>query len=305
MKNPTITIPDLHGMIPPLATPMHADGTLHLDGIPALVEHVLASGVHGIFTPGSQSEAYALNTDERRAVLEATLAAVNGRVPVIAGTGAITTRDAIALTRQAQRSGADAAAIVTPYFITPSQDEIYAYYADIAAAVSLPLLGYSNPGRTGGVRITPATLARLAEDIPHFIGVKDSSGDLAETAAILRACPPDFRVFVGRDTLIYGGLCYGAAGAVGLTMNVAPQFAVELYNAFQANDHALAREKQMQIAVLREGLPRFGSYPVWVKETLTLMGLPAGPARKPIQPLKDDQRVALRKFLQSAGILDM
>ncbi len=300
-----MSIPDLHGMIPPLVTPMHADGSLHLNGIPALVEHVLAGGVHGIFMPGSQSEAYALNADERRAVLDATLTAVNGRVPVIAGTGSITTHDAIALTQQAERAGANAAAIVTPFFITPSQDEIYAYYANIAAAVSLPLLGYSNPGRTGGVRITPATLARLAEDIPHFIGVKDSSGDLSETAAILRACPPDFRVFVGRDTLIYGGLCYGAAGAVGLTMNVAPHYAAGLYTAFQASDHALAREKQAQIAILREGLPRFGSYPVWVKEALTLMGLPAGPARKPIQPLNDDQRAALRTFLQSAGIIDL
>ncbi|MCD4686657.1 MAG: dihydrodipicolinate synthase family protein [Anaerolineae bacterium] len=300
-----MSIPDLHGMIPPLVTPMHADGSLHLNGIPALVEHVLAGGVHGIFMPGSQSEAYALNADERRAVLDATLTAVNGRVPVIAGTGSITTHDAIALTQQAERAGANAAAIVTPFFITPSQDEIYAYYANIAAAVSLPLLGYSNPGRTGGVRITPATLARLAEDIPHFIGVKDSSGDLSETTAILRACPPDFRVFVGRDTLIYGGLCYGAAGAVGLTMNVAPHYAADLYTAFQASDHALAREEQAQIAILREGLPRFGSYPVWVKEALTLMGLPAGPARKPIQPLNDDQRAALRTFLQSAGIIDL
>jgi 4-hydroxy-tetrahydrodipicolinate synthase len=295
---------DLHGMIPPLATPMHADGSLNLDGVPALVEHVLTGGVHGIFAPGSQGEAYALTADERLAVLEATLAAVNGRVPVIAGTGAITTRDAIAFTRQAERAGADAAAIVTPFFIAPSQDEIYAYYADIAATVSLPLLGYSNPSRTGGVRITPVTLARLAKDIPHFVGVKDSGGDLSETAAIISACPPDFRVFVGRDTLIYGGLCYGAAGAVGLTMNVAPKLATDLYAAFRAGDHALARQKQAQIAVLREGLPRFGSYPAWVKEALTLMGLPAGPTRKPIQPLSDEQRAGLRAFLQSAGMIN-
>lgn len=292
------------GMIPPIATPMHADGSLNLAAVPELVEHVLAGGVHGIFTPGSQGEAYALSAQERTAVLEAVIAAVNGRVPVIAGTGAITTRDAIVLTQQAERNGADAVSIITPFFITPTQDEIYAYYADIAAAVSIPILGYSNPGRTGSVRITPATLARLANDIPHFIGVKDSSGDLSETAAIIRACPPDFRVFVGRDTLIYGALCYGAAGAVGLTMNLAPAWTVEIYEAFQKNEHARARAAQNRVAVLREELPRFGSYPVWVKESLELMGLPAGPARRPIQPLSDEQRAGLRAMLQRIGLIN-
>jgi 4-hydroxy-tetrahydrodipicolinate synthase len=292
-----------HGMIPPLATPMNADGSLNLGGVPALVEHVLSGGVHGIFAPGSLGEAYALLADERIAVLDAVLAAVNGRVPVLAGTGAITTQNAVALSKRAEQAGADAASIVTPYFIAPSQDELYAYYADIAAAVSLPIFAYSNPSRTGGVKIAPVTLARLAQDIPHFVGVKESSGDLSETAAILRACPPDFRVFIGRDTLIYGGLCYGAAGAVGLTMNVAPQAAASLYEAFRAGDHARARECQELIAVLREGLPRFGSYPVWVKEAMNLMGLPAGPTRKPIQPLSDEQRAELRAFLESVGIL--
>jgi 4-hydroxy-tetrahydrodipicolinate synthase len=297
--NPT----DFHGMIPPIATPMHADGSLNLDAMSAMVEHVLAGGVHGIFSPGSQGEAFALNADERRAVIESVVAAVNGRVPVIAGTGAITTRDAIRFSQDAERAGADAIAAVTPFFIAPTQDEIYTYYAAIAAAVSVPVFGYSNPSRTGGLKIAPETLARLAADIPHFIGVKDSSGDLAETAAILRACPEDFRVFVGRDTLIYGGLCYGTAGAVGLTINVNPAAAVKLYDAFQAGDHAGALKHQETIAVLRNTLPRFGTYPVWVKEALNLMGVPVGPARKPVQPLSDLQRADLRAFLASVGLV--
>lgn len=292
-----------HGMIPPIATPMHADGSLNLAALPAVVEHVLAGGVHGIFTPGSQGEAYALNADERCAVIEAAVAAVNGRVPVIAGTGAITTRDAVRLSVDAQQAGADAIAAVTPFFITPTQDEIYAYYAAIAEAVTVPIFGYSNPGRTGGLKITPETLARLAADIPHFIGVKDSSGDLAEAAAIMRACPPDFRVFVGRDTLIYAALCHGVAGAVGLTMNVAPAAAVGIYDAFQAGDHAQARVHQEIIARLRTGLPRFGTYPVWVKEALELLGVPVGPARLPVQPLSAAQRAELRDFLASLELL--
>lgn len=296
-------ISHLHGVIPPLVTPMHPDGSLNLAAMPTLVEAMLDAGVHAVFTPGSQSEAYALSADERVQVIDAALEAVNGRVPVIAGTGAITTRDAIAHSQRAARAGVDALSILTPYFVTPSQDEIYAYYADIAAAVSLPILGYSNPQRAV-VKIAPATLGRLARDIPHFIGVKDSSGDVAETAAIIRACPPEFKVFVGRDTLIYPSLCIGAAGTVALTVNVAPRLAVGIYEAFQAGDHARARALQERLSVLREGLPRFGSYPVWVKEAMALQGLPAGPTRKPILPLRDDQRAELRALLVSVGLLD-
>jgi len=294
---------ELHGMIPPFVTPMHADGSLNLDAVPVLVEHVLSGGVHGIFVTGSQGEAYALSADEKAAMWDAVLSAVNGRVPVIAGTGAITTCDAVALTQRAERAGVDAATITTPYFIAPSQDELYAHYAEIAAAVSLPILGYSNPTRTGGVKIAPATLCRLAHEVPIFVGVKDSSGDLAETSAIIRACPSDFRVFVGRDTLVYGALCYGVDGAVGLTMNVAPRLAVDLYEAFQAGDHERARALQSALSTLREGLAHFGTYPVWVKEALTLMGLPAGPARRPILPLNDAQRGELQALLQSVGVL--
>lgn len=294
---------ELHGMIPPLPTPLSADGSLNLDAVPVLVEHVLAGGVHGIFVTGSQGEAYALSPDERAAVWDAVLVAVNGRVPVMVGTGAITTHDAIALTKQAERAGADAATIGTPYFITPSQAEIYTYYAEIASAVSIPMLAYSNPGRTGGIKIAPAALCRLAATFPHFVGVKESSGDLSEISAIVRSCAADFRVFAGSDALIYGALCYGADGAVGMSINLAPALAVGIYDAFQAGDHTRARELQARMSTLREGLARFGTYPVWVKEALTLMGLPAGPARRPILPLNDEQRAGLRTVLENAGIL--
>lgn len=294
---------ELQGMIPPLPTPLHADGSLNLDAVPTLVEHVLAGGVHGIFATGSQGEAYALAPDERAAVWDAVLTAVNGRVPVLVGTGAITTRDAIALTRQAERAGADAATIGTPYFITPSQEEIYTYYADIASAVSMSILGYSNPGRTGGIKIAAETLCRLAAAFPHFVGVKESSGDLSEITAIIGTTAADFRVFAGSDKLIYGALCAGADGAVGMSINLAPALAVSIYDAFQAGDHTRARELQAKLSALREGLAQFGTYPVWVKEALNLMGLPAGPARRPVLPLDDKQRAGLRTVLQNAAIL--
>lgn len=290
------------GVIPALATPMRADGSLDLAGVAPLVEFVLSHGVHGIFTLGSQGEAFALSADEKRQVLEAVIEAAGGRVPVIAGSGAITTRDAIALSQQAEQAGADALSIVTPYYLSPSQAELYAHYAAIAEAVSIPILAYSNPQRTGGVRLAPGTLARLAAAYPHVIGVKDSSGDLAEMSAIVRACPPDFRVFVGREQIFYGALCYGAVGAVALAANVVPGLAVSIYDAFQAGDHARARALQEQFSAFREALGAVGSYPAPVKEALALMGLPAGPARRPILPLDDAQREGLAALLETTGV---
>ena len=292
----------LRGVIPPLATPLHNDGSLNLAAIAPLVEYVLAAGVHGVFATGSQGEAFALTADERRQVLDAVLDAVNGRVPVMAGTGAITTRDAVALSRAAEAAGADCLSVITPYFITPTQDELYAHYAEIAAAVSIPVLAYSNPGRTGGVRLAPETQARLAAEFPNIVGVKDSSGDLSETAALIRACPPDFRVFVGRDSLLYAGLCYGAVGAVAMTANVVPELLVGVYEAFCAGDHARARALQDQVTLLREALPGIGgSYPAPVKAALELLGVPVGPPRRPIRPLNDAQRERLRAVLRQVG----
>jgi 4-hydroxy-tetrahydrodipicolinate synthase len=293
---------ELHGVIPPLATPLHADGSLNLDVIPALVEHVVGAGVHGILALGSQGEAFALSADERAAVLDAILAAVNGRVPVIAGTGAITTRETITLTQQAQRAGADAVAIVTPFYIAPSQDELYAHYAEVAAAVPIPILGYSNPARTGGLRLQPETLGRLAHDIKQFIGVKDSGGDLGETSAIVRACPADFRVLVGTDALIVDALGCGADGAIGLSMNVAPALAVGVYDAYQAGDYPRARELQRRFTALRSGLIGLASYPAPVKAALDMLGIPVGPPRKPIQPVSASRQKELRGLLHAVGL---
>ncbi len=294
-------ISQLRGIIPPLATPLHDDGTLNTGAIAALVEHVLAAGVHAVFATGSQGEAFALSAGEKRQVLDATLAAVNGRVPVMAGTGAITTRDAVALSRAAESAGADCLSVITPYFVTPTQDELYAHFAEVASAVSIPVLAYSNPSRTGGVRLTAETLARLAADCPNIVGVKDSGGDLAETAAMIRACPPGFRVFVGRDSLLYGGLCYGAVGTVALSANLVPELFVGVYEAFGAGDHARARALQDRITLLREALPGVGSYPAPVKAGLALLGVPVGPPRRPILPLNAAQIERLHALLRQVG----
>lgn len=192
--------------------------------------------------------------------------------------------------------------MLTPFFITPTQGELVGYFSDVAAAVTLPVLGYSNPSRTGGVTILPETLAQLAAAIPHFIGVKESSGDIAQTGAILRICPPDFRVFVGNDSQVLAGLSYGAAGAVGLTANVIPDLMVGIYDSFAAGDLDAARTFQQRVAIFREGRSGLGSYPGQVKAALEIMGLPVGPPRLPIRPASDVQRAGLRALLERVGV---
>lgn len=215
----------LEGIVVATITPMNADESIDEAGIRTVVRHLIEKRVHGLFPGGSQGEFYALTVEERKRVLEIARDAAADDVFVVAHVGAITTHEAVALARHAERAGADAVAAVTPFFINPSQDELYRYFADICAATALPVLAYDNVGRTH-VALNTSTVARLAHEIDNFVGIKDSSGDLTQLAEHIRLCPSTFRAFIGRDSLIFGALLYGAAGAVAATANVAPELAV-------------------------------------------------------------------------------
>src|SRR6266581_5244973 len=209
-----------HGIIPPVATPMQANEDLDLPRLKWFLDHLIGAGVHGVFVLGTNSEFYALDEREKQEVIATTVAHVNKRVPVYAGTGAETTREVIRLTKMAEREGADGVSIITPYFISPSQQEIYDHYRRIAEATKLPVILYNNPGTCGGVKIEPETVARLAE-IPNILAAKDSSGDLQNTNEYIRVVPERFAVLQGRDTLIFPSLLFGAKGAVPASGNIA------------------------------------------------------------------------------------
>src|SRR5438034_8861125 len=206
----------IHGIIPPVATPMQANEDLDLPRLRWFLDHLIAHGVHGVFVLGTNSEFYALDEREKQEVIAATVAHVNKRVPVYAGTGAETTREVVRTTKMAEREGADGVSIITPYFVSPTQKEIADHYRRIAENTSLPVLLYNNPGTCGGVKIDVDTVARLAE-VTNIVGVKDSSGDLQNTKEYVRVVPERFSVLAGRDTLIYPSLMCGARGAVPAT----------------------------------------------------------------------------------------
>jgi len=291
----------IHGIIPPVATPMRANEDLDLPRLEWFLDQLIAGGVHGLFVLGTNSEFYALDEREKQEVMATAVAHVRGRVPVFAGTGAETTREAVRLTKMAEREGVDGVSVITPYFVNPTQQEIADHYRRLAESTSLPVVLYNNPSTCGGVKIGVDTIARLAQ-VPNILAVKDSSGDLQNTNEYLRVVPDRFAVLQGRDTLIYPSLVCGARGAVPATANIAPALCVEIYEAVRRDDQPAALAAQRRLNPVRLGL-NLGTAPGGVKAALALLGRSLGPSRSPVAPLAPDNQQKMRAVLEQAGLM--
>jgi 4-hydroxy-tetrahydrodipicolinate synthase len=291
----------VRGIIPPVATPMQANEDLDLPRLRWFLDHLISEGVHGLFVLGTNSEFYALDEREKQEVVATAVAHVRGRVPVYAGTGAESTREVIRLTRMAEREGADGVSVITPYFISPTQQELYDHYRRIAESTALPVILYNNPATCGGLKLDVDTVARLAE-IPNIVAIKDSSGDLQNTLEYIRVVPETFAVLQGRDTIIYPSLLFGARGAIPASANIAPALCAEIFNAFERGDHAAAKAAQLRLNPARLSLA-LSTHPGGVKAALALLGRPLGPCRSPIAPLSPERQEKMRKALQQAGLL--
>lgn len=291
---------EIKGIVVPVVTPFNrGDEEINESGLRRIVNYLIENGVHGLFPSGSQGELFSLSTDEKKRTMDIVIEEANGRVFVMPSTGAVTTRESIELTRYAEKAGADAVSVITPYFIKPSNEELRAHYLRIAESVSIPVLAYNNPDRTN-LPLAPSVVAAVAKEAKNFVGVKDSSGDLTNTLGYIEMCPPDFRTFMGRDTMIYAGLCCGCVGAVAATANVAPDIVMGIYNSFLAGDHEKAKEYQRKLSPLRRAFS-LGTFPVVVKDAMELMGLPAGPCRAPITSLTGKPREELIAILRAMG----
>ncbi len=288
------------GIIPAMVTPLTVDDKINEPALRKLTNYLIQGGVHGVFAVGSQGEFWALSAEEKQRVWAVVVEETNKRVPVYAGTAAITTRETITLTRLAEKVGVDAVSILTPFYVAPSDAELYDHYRAIAESTCLPVMLYTNQARTG-VKISPALLARLAK-IENIVGIKDSSGDLEQTAEYIRVSPSDFAILMGRDTLIFAGLVYSAKGAIAATANVVPALVVSIYERFKAGDLEGAQRAQAALAPLRLAFS-WGTFPVVIKEALDLIGMEGGPARAPVGPLSSEQRERLRGVLRDMGLL--
>ncbi len=291
----------VRGIIPAMVTPFDKDGKLNLPALRKLTDHLIDAGVHGLFAVGGQGEFWALDAEEKKKVIETVVDETRGRVPVYAGTGAETTWETIKLTQMAEAAGADAVSIITPYYVAPSQDEMLEHYKMVAKATKLPVLIYNNPPRTGN-NVSPATMEK-ASKVENIVGVKDSGGDMTQACEYIRRTNKDFAVLMGRDTMIFAGLCVGAKGSITATANVAPRLVVEIFEAFVAGDMARAIKGQEQLAPLRLAF-ELGTFPVVIKEGLELIGIEAGPTRMPVGPMKPDKREELKKVLIDMGLVN-
>ena len=290
------------GIIPAMVTPLDDQGRINEGALRKLTNHLIDGGVHGLFPVGSQGEFFSLIFEQKKEAIRIVVDETRDRVPVYAGTGAVTTREAIETTKMAQDLGVSAVSAITPFFLVPSQRELIAHYTAIAKACpNLPILLYSNPDRTQ-VPFPTSTVLELAA-VENIVGIKDSSGDMSLTAEYIRLTRGmDFHVLMGRDTLIYAALCYGAKGSICATGNVDPRVPVEIYEAFLAGDHRRALEAQYRLAPLRIAFG-LGTFPVVIKEALNMIGIEAGPAVPPVGPMTRENREKLRKTLVEMGLI--
>lgn len=291
------------GIVVPIVTPVTADGKFNEAAYRDLIEYLAENGIHGVFPFGTTGEFYAHDLGFYEEVLRVTKDAVKDRMDIYAGANDITTKGAANIAKAVERvGGIDALSVLTPMFVSQTQYEVYEYYREIASETSLPIIIYNNKPKTN-VTVEPVTVAKLAE-IDNIIGVKDSTGDMTNTEEYLRLTRgmKGFHVMMGRDTLIYAALCYGASGAIASCANVAPRIAVDIYERFQAGDAAGALDAQFRLSALRIAT-NMGTFPVTLKEALKLIGHDCGDCVKPIQPLSDEQRAKLRAVLVDMGLI--
>ncbi|NUU03611.1 4-hydroxy-tetrahydrodipicolinate synthase [Herbaspirillum robiniae] len=282
------------GIVPALITPMTRDEELDEAGLRTLVDRLIDSGVHGLFVLGTNGEFISLSEQEKLRVARIAVEQSRGRVPVIAGTGAYATREVVELNKKMQDQGVDAVSVITPYFNGATQPELFKHYERIAQSTSLPVMLYTIPAKTG-ITLNIDTVRRLSE-IPNIRGIKDSGGDFDRLVQLIGLRRDDFAVFTGTDSMILWTLMAGGDGAVAATTNAVPSVVMSIWNNFQKGDIAAARKSQEALRALRDAFA-LGTLPVVLKTAADILGMPAGPARSPVQPLDDAAREKLLKAL--------
>ena len=291
---------EIKGIIPPVVTPMNpADESVNIPELRNQIERQIAGGVHGIFPFGTNGEAFILSMKEKEEILEATVDQVRGRIPVYAGTGCISTRDTVYLSKRAEEMGADVLSIITPSFALASQKELYDHYCEVASHVNIPIVLYNIPARTGN-KLLPETVAKLAKDVDVILGAKDSSGDLENLKAYIaltRDIGKDFAVLAGNDGNILPCLKAGGAGGVAGRANLWPKTIASIYDCFLAGDLKKAQAAQDAVAILQRVF-KYGNPNTVIKKAVALMGYPVGDCRKPFNYLCDEGIAELKAVLK-------
>lgn len=282
-----------------LVTPMAVDGTLDFDALTRLIDFHIEQGTDALVIVGTTGESATLDTDEHGEVIRFAVQQVAGRVPVVAGTGANATREAIELTAHAQRVGADACLLVTPYYNKPTQEGLVRHFTAVAEAVAIPQILYNVPGRTG-CDMLPETIARLA-GVPNIAGIKEATGDLRRVTALRHSCPAEFALYSGDDATAAEFCLMGGHGVISVTANVAPKAMHALCRAAMDGDRAAAEAIDASLSGLHHAL-FVESNPIPVKWALHAMGLIDCGIRLPLTWLSPHCEDTVRQAMRQAGI---
>lgn len=289
---------EIRGIIPPIVTPMNDDESINVTELRNQVNRMIEGGVHALFPFGTNGEGYILNGKEKQLVLETVIEETNGRVPVYAGTGCISTKETIEQCKMAQAAGADILSLITPSFAAASQNELYEHYKTIAAAVDMPIVLYNIPARTGNA-IAPATVGKLAQ-IENIVGAKDSSGNFSNILGYIDAgkkADPDFAMLSGNDQLIIWTLLAGGVGGIAGCANVYPHTMASIYDLYMEGKIEEAKVANESIASFRACF-KYGNPNTIVKTAVALLGYPVGKCRAPFNQVPEEGIEAIKKVLK-------
>lgn len=289
------------GLYTAIITPFK-DGRVDVEAYKALIEAQIAAGVDGIAPVGTTGESPTLSHAEHMDVIRIAIETVRGRVQVIAGTGSNSTAEAIAMTQEAERLGADGTLQVCPYYNKPSQEGVYRHFKAVADSTKLPVLLYSIPGRSG-IEISVETVARLAQDCPNITAIKEAGGSVERVNRLVQALPESFSVLSGDDGLTVPFISCGARGLVSVTSNIAPAAMRELVYAALNGEGKKATELQKKYYPLMKGLMSLDTNPVPIKAALALRGDITWELRLPLVPLAESKHETLAALLKQFNLL--
>jgi 4-hydroxy-tetrahydrodipicolinate synthase len=287
------------GSIVAIVTPFK-NSSVDEESLRELVEFQIVNGTDGIVPCGTTGEASTLDYEEHFRVIEIVVSQVNGRIPVLAGTGSNSTKEAIELTEQAKKIGADGALLVTPYYVKPTQEGLYRHYRAVAEAVPLPQVLYNVPGRTS-VNLLPETVARLA-DIPNIVAIKEATGSLQQASEILALCGDKLDLLSGDDFITFPMMACGGKGVISVLANIMPKEVAAMIDAFNSGNIEDARKLHLKLLRISNAM-FIETNPVPVKTAVALMGKASDEVRLPLAPLSEANRAKLAGIMKEYGLI--
>lgn len=285
-----------------IVTPFHQDGSVNYEAFGKQIERQIAEGTDAIIVCGTTGESSTLTHEEHLDVIRYCIKQVNKRIPVVAGTGSNCTETAVYLSQEAEKAGADGLLLVTPYYNKCTQKGLLEHFKIVAESVSIPIILYNIPGRTGGVLIAPETICTLCREVKNIVGVKDATGNISGVAKLMNMAAGDVDVYSGNDDQIVPILSLGGKGVISVLSNVAPKQTHDICQMYFDGNVEGSRDLQLKAIPLIDGL--FSEVnPIPVKKAMNLMGLEAGTLRRPLTEMEDAHAAVMEKAMKEFGIL--